>query len=100
MMDKKIPRCTNQPMFLEWIESARQSNMTLNRSDELLPYCVDCTPEYQQEMIEQDRCDYPQVRFRLDRDGLIEGYLPGKKNARQPGETDGQKIELAMEEKG
>ena len=38
---------------------------------------MDCLPEYQRRMCAARRCERPEVRFRVDEDGFIEGYLPG-----------------------
>jgi len=38
--------------------------------------CTDCTPEYQTEMLLQERCTDPTIKFGIDDDGLIFGYRP------------------------
>ena len=38
--------------------------------------CTDCTPEYKKEMLLQERCTEPSVKFGLDEDGLVFGYIP------------------------
>jgi hypothetical protein len=37
--------------------------------------CTDCTPEYQERMKQQMRCEHPEVKFDFDEDGLIAGYI-------------------------
>lgn len=36
-------------------------------------YCTDCTPEYQQRMIDEGRCAHPETTFVKDADGFITG---------------------------
>jgi len=38
--------------------------------------CTDCTPEYQKEMLLQNRCMDPTVKFGIDDDGMVIGYTP------------------------
>ena len=40
------------------------------------PWCADCTPEYQQEMIAANRCLHQETQFGLDEDGFISGFEP------------------------
>lgn len=37
-------------------------------------YCIDCTQNYQREMLARRLCIRPDVLFRQDADGWIEGY--------------------------
>lgn len=37
-----------------------------------VPYCTNCTPEYQQKMIAQNRCAWPEVKF-VAVDGALHG---------------------------
>lgn len=54
-----------------WRQAARRSG-----DDETLTnakYCADCTPEFKRRMERVGRCLHPEVRFRVDGDGLLYG---------------------------
>ena len=65
--------CSDPETYLLWRESARR----------VIPhygFCADCTPEYQQRMIVEKKCEHPETLFEIDSDGFIGGTL--KKGAR------------------
>lgn len=68
-----IPMCANPETYLLWKEVAHR----------IIPhygFCTDCTPEYQQKMIKDGRCEHPETLFEIDSDGFIAGTL--KKGAK------------------
>lgn len=64
------PKCFSVKQYIFWKEKAREVN-----PGPLGP-CVDCTAQRQRQMIREERCERPGVAFRLDQDGLVEGYYP------------------------
>lgn len=71
------PACFyNESEWATWREFARRSGAIVN-------YCADCTPEYQAKMVKLDLCGHPDVQFRQDADGFIEGYRPASPYARR-----------------
>lgn len=64
------PACfKTQAQFDLWRELAGEQLWGNRRND----FCVDCTPEYQREMIQAHKCAHPAVMFIMDRDGFLEG---------------------------
>ena len=59
-------------------DSVQQYNRWRSVNTEKVYICTDCTPEYQTEMIRAYRCKHPQAQFRLDKDGMMEGWVPVK----------------------
>lgn len=41
-------------------------------------FCTDCTPEHKFEMESQNRCLYPKVIFKVNKEGDLEGYFPAQ----------------------
>lgn len=64
-----ISKCLTQQQYLSWQQMAKRVR-TRNRND----YCEDCLPEYQHEMIKKNKCQYPEVVFRVDEDGFVIGF--------------------------
>lgn len=61
------PRCFDSPAeYALWHEAARQYSPGING------YCADCTPERQVEMRLQERCGYPDTKFKV-----VDGELVG-----------------------
>lgn len=69
------PLCFASPeQYKNWVKAARAC---ARGSKELISgFCTDCTPEYQAQMIELNRCEHPDVQFAVDRDGFMSGYRP------------------------
>jgi hypothetical protein len=57
--------------------------LAINTVGVLSGICTDCTPKYQKEMIEADRCTHPDVKFGFDEDGLVTGFAPNVKRPNQ-----------------
>ncbi|NBW12325.1 MAG: hypothetical protein EBR82_30270 [Caulobacteraceae bacterium] len=57
--------------FNLWKDAARISMVNQKSS-----VCEDCTPEYQARMIDEGKCENPEVVFDVDEDGFIFGRLP------------------------
>lgn len=64
-----ISECITQQQFLSWQQMAKRVRTRL-RND----YCEDCLPEFQRDMIKKNRCQYPEVVFRVDEDGFVAGF--------------------------
>lgn len=47
-------------------------------------YCTDCTPDYQNRMIKDGRCEFPDTRFHTDKHGWVEGVRNFSKKAGRP----------------
>ena len=52
------PSCTTKQNYAEWRDAARRSP-----PGEAM-FCTDCTPEYQKEMIKNNRCENPWIEFK------------------------------------
>lgn len=67
-----IPSCFySQEQWDTWRALARASHLNSK-----VGYCTDCLPEYQVKMLDKGRCAHPEVRFGMDKDGFVCGYLP------------------------
>lgn len=51
------PRCASKEIYTEWRKAAYKS-----RPGEA-GFCTDCTPEYQTQMIAENRCEHPWIEF-------------------------------------
>lgn len=59
------PTCfDSQEQYDQWIELARPSNLKMTPH----AYCIDCTQEYQYEMIRARRCENPGHIFEPQKD--------------------------------
>ena len=79
---KRFPACfSSREQFDGWKVIARMSHPHSG-------ICTDCSPEHKFEMERQNRCMYPQVVFKVNKEGDLEGYLPAqlKKEMRQANE--------------
>lgn len=56
---ERTPMCTDAQTYDEWRDAARKS------PPGEAGFCTDCTPDYQQMMIANNRCDHPWVKFKL-----------------------------------
>lgn len=65
----KVPQCfSSLEQYKAWKECARMSYAPNH-------VCTDCTPEYQERMKDEGRCENPQVQFEEDEDGFIFGVV-------------------------
>jgi hypothetical protein len=65
-----FPLCfADMESYDTWVELAKTSYAVAGP-------CTDCTPEYQQEMIKQKRCENPDIRFKIV-DGEYQGTFRG-----------------------
>lgn len=70
----EYPLCfQSKEQYTTWSELARGSTQA-----QFGP-CTDCTPEFQDRMKKEMRCEHPEVEFDKDEDGFISGYIPYKK---------------------
>jgi len=66
----EYPRCFgDRKQYSDWVKFARHSHPHPNHG-----YCEDCTLEYKTEMLKQNRCEFPEVKFKKSRDGGLEGF--------------------------
>lgn len=66
---EKIPKCFDtRAEYRAWKQCARMAYPALW-------VCTDCTPDYQERMKAQGRCENPQVQFQQDESGSIEGVV-------------------------
>ena len=65
------PRCfDSKEQFKAWVSAARGSSPRAG-------FCTDCIKDYQEKMVQQGRCQYPEVEFydfEMDKDG----YFPNR----------------------
>ena len=56
------PACFDDQQWADWMEASRAYVATRNGRDTAGQYrwCRDCTPEYQAQMVAQERCANPQ----------------------------------------
>jgi predicted HTH transcriptional regulator len=59
--------CTNRKVFEIWKEAARQSGGVKS-------FCQDCLPGYKARMTACGKCTHPEIKFREDEDGFVEGF--------------------------
>lgn len=65
------PKCFESKLqYQEWLTAARMSGIPRCGP------CSDCLPDFQAKMIAQDRCENPQVQFKISKNDGIEGYIP------------------------
>jgi hypothetical protein len=73
MSEFSFPACFDSfEQFELWMEAAKFDRPGKSG------YCEDCTPEYQREMIEQQRCAFRGTKF-FNIDGIIVGVRDGMK---------------------
>lgn len=68
-----VPRCATPQQFALWKEAARMC-----RPSPRVGFCEDCTKEYQERMVAENRCENPHVWFCVDEDGFEQGTLKQK----------------------
>lgn len=84
-----VPKCFTPHQYTLWRMTARQINPGL------MGPCTDCTPERHRQMLDEWRCERPLVRFRVDADGMIEGYYPWPRTDRHDAKTAIQDADAA-----
>lgn len=73
----KLPKCwpvDKVKDFVLWKDAARTSAINQKSS-----VCEDCTPEYKERMLNEGKCENPEIVFAIDEDGFIFGRLPLQK---------------------
>ena len=78
-MNQGSPYCFPVDLWVLWKQAARIARPPTCRFN---PWCSDCTPEYQALMLAEERCGHPEVQFRLDEDGMLEGYITPSRNGK------------------
>lgn len=64
-----FPKCfDNYSQYRGWMWMRKQCY------DHKATVCTDCTPEYKAQMLIERRCIHPDTMFRIDKDGMIEGW--------------------------
>lgn len=71
------PLCFSLRQWKEWRIYAVQ----VNPAD---TYCEDCTPEYKERMMKENRCLWPCVEFKVDTDGMLIGTRDSLKKLSAP----------------
>lgn len=67
--EDKMPKCFDGiEQYRAWKQMARLAHPPIW-------VCTDCTPEYQDKMKEQCRCENPQVQFQSDDEGFVQGVV-------------------------
>jgi hypothetical protein len=77
----RVPRCFDSAVqYAEWRDAARLAKLGALW---ILGPCIDCTPKYQGEMIQQRRCENQNIRFRMvevkegnQTEMELQGYFP------------------------
>lgn len=75
LMVRRIPDCTSSEAYRKW-----RSSCYLSRPPSNTWFCTDCTPLHQTMMKMQGKCNHPYIKFRLDEDDYLEGYIDEKDN--------------------
>lgn len=65
--DYRTPTCFEDT--LQW--RTYQKFWKLSKGTGFINYCLDCTPEYQKKMVEQNRCAYPKTTFIIKDNELL-----------------------------
>jgi len=68
--------CCDGDTFEAWRELAKLS------APPRAGFCTDCLPEFQRMNIDRGTCAHPEVCFRVDADGFVEGYFPKPERAK------------------
>lgn len=63
--------CATSEQYRVWVQAARGT------SPPPCWFCTDCTPAYQSQMLKENRCLHPEIKFRDDPDDpqMTEGYV-------------------------
>ena len=73
LMVRRVPDCTSSEAYRAWRSACYTSRPPSNTW-----FCTDCTPLHQTMMKMQGRCNHPYIKFRLDEDDYLEGYIDEK----------------------
>ena len=65
--DVKCPSCTTPEDYKAWRKLPPQAGQA--------GFCEDCTPKFKLKMIDQGKCDHPDIRFTRDVDGILTGRI-------------------------
>lgn len=68
------PACADFRAIEIWKHAARLAGGLNLRAG----MCVDCLPDWKRKNMREGSCNNPHVKFRVDEDGFVEGYVPGK----------------------
>lgn len=72
--EMKVPTCSDSGTFKLWVAEARRVGGLNAKTG----FCIDCLPDFKRKHMRAGTCNSPQIKFRVDADGFIEGYAPGK----------------------
>ena len=70
----KFPECTPRNVYVLWRDVARTGGIAPG----IAGFCTDCLPDWKRKNLREGSCNNPHVKFRVDEDGFVEGYVPGK----------------------
>ena len=72
------PRCATSEDYRLWVQAALEA-LSFQDNDNVYkkmhPFCRDCTPRHAEQMRRLGKCENDSVKFRLDRDGFLEGFV-------------------------
>jgi hypothetical protein len=66
-----VPKCANEEQVVGWLKVAGGHNM----KKPVCGFCSDCIPDFQAKMIEQGRCENPEVIFKISHEEGFHGVL-------------------------
>jgi hypothetical protein len=67
--------CATREQFLEWKSAARLSKSSMDSW-----FCADCLPTFKLQMMKENKCVRPEIKFRRRAEEGIEGFIPTKHN--------------------
>jgi hypothetical protein len=65
--------CIGGTLWQKWRAAAHQAKPKGCKGHE---WCCDCTPAFQAQQLRQGKCTHPEVRFCVDEDGWLQGFVP------------------------
>lgn len=68
---RTCPSCTTPEKYEAWVNVAANIKPPYSTW-----FCTDCTPTFAARSRMRGVCDYPEIKFRRDKDGGLEGYFP------------------------
>lgn len=70
---RKMPNCTDKDSWRRW------ENVLKTYGKDVRPgrayFCTDCTPEFAKKHRRTGTCNHPNIVFKFDKDGFIEGRI-------------------------